>query len=106
MSFSYQLPPFESTSYTEKPTPETTPNLWYHWQTPGQDKEALQDAQRTSSYNQTFKWTVKGRYRILKEVYHYLHKKKLDEMRHLQLLLDEMGLDEMGLDEMGINQYM
>ena len=30
-------------------------------------------------------------------------KKKLDEMGHLHLLLDEMGLDEMGLDEMGIN---
>jgi len=32
-----------------------------------------------------------------------LHKKKLDEMRHLHLLLDEMGINEMGLDEMGIN---
>ena len=42
---------------------------------------------------------------ILKEkVYHYLHQKKLDEMGHLHLLLDEMGLDEMGLDEMGINR--
>jgi len=27
--------------------------------------------------------------------------KKIDEMGHLHLLLDEMGLDEMGLDEMG-----
>ena len=27
-------------------------------------------------------------------------------MRHLHLLLDEMGLDEMGLDEMGINRVM
>ena len=24
-------------------------------------------------------------------------------MRHMQLLLDEMGLDKMGLDEVGIN---
>ena len=31
-------------------------------------------------------------------------KKKLDEMGHQHLLLDEMGLDEMGLDEMGINR--
>ena len=31
--------------------------------------------------------------------------KKLDEMGHLHLLLDEMGLDEMGLDEMGINLH-
>jgi len=29
--------------------------------------------------------------------------KKIDEMGHLHLLLDEMGLDEIGLDEMGIN---
>ena len=36
-------------------------------------------------------------------MYHYFHKKKLDEMGLLHLLLDEMGLDEMGLDEMGIN---
>ena len=33
----------------------------------------------------------------------FASKKKLDEMGHLHLLLDEMGLDEMGLDEMGIN---
>jgi len=32
-------------------------------------------------------------------------KKKLDEMGHQHLLLDEMGLDEMGLDEMGINLH-
>ena len=32
-----------------------------------------------------------------------INKKKLDEMRHPHLLLDEMGLDEMGIDEMGIN---
>ena len=39
-------------------------------------------------------------------MYHYLHqKKKLDEMGHQHLLLDEMGLDEMGLDEMGINLH-
>ena len=31
-------------------------------------------------------------------------KKKIDEMGHLHLWLDEMGLDEMGLDEMGINR--
>jgi len=44
MSFSCQLPPFESTSYIQKPTPETN------------------------------------------------QKKKLDEMGHLHLLLDEMGM--------------
>ena len=38
-------------------------------------------------------------------MYHYLQKKKkLDEMGHLHLLLDEMGLDEMGLDEMGLDK--
>ena len=36
-------------------------------------------------------------------MYHYLHPKKLDEMGHQHLLLDEMRFDEMGLDEMGIN---
>ena len=33
-----------------------------------------------------------------------MHQKKLDEMGHLHLLLDEMGLDKMGLDEMGTNR--
>ena len=28
-------------------------------------------------------------------------KKKLDEMGHLHLLLDEMGLDEMGINQKG-----
>jgi len=45
----------------------TNPNLWYHWQTTRQDKAALQGTQRTSWYSQTFKWTVKGLYRTLKE---------------------------------------
>ena len=27
-----------------------------------------------------------------------MHQKKLDEMGHLHLLLDEMGLDEMGIN--------
>ena len=31
-------------------------------------------------------------------------KKKIDEMGHLHLWLDEMGLDEMGLDEMGLDE--
>jgi len=49
----------------------------------------------------------KDHYRILKEkAYHYLHQKKIDEMGHLHLLLDEMGLDKMGLDEMGINLWI
>ena len=34
----------------------------------------------------------------------FASKKKLDEMGHLHLLLDEMGLDEMGLDEMGLDE--
>ena len=29
-------------------------------------------------------------------------KKKLDEMGHLHLLLDEMGLDEMGINQYGV----
>ena len=99
--------PFESTSYIQKPTPETNPNLWYHWQTTGQDKEALQDAQRTSWYSQTFKWTVKGLYRILKEkVYHYLHQKKIRRNGTPAPLVRRNGNRRNGIREMGINRIV
>ena len=51
-------------------------NLWYHT---GQDKEALQDAQRTSWYNQTFKEQSKDFIEYSKRSY-IIISQKLDEM--------------------------